>query len=788
MAIKSYVKIRPIKDDEAFSGSFNSIRKGINRTGITADSIGNNLVETHKLIRFEKEWLRSDTQKEIREDKVEEREDLNVFQKWAKGFKGMFKFEQRNKKEAKAEKKPAKEKQENPLKEKVAKTAMGFFEMMSNFLSPIFDIFVKMALFKWLSDGENAKKATKVFKLIFSIGKFAFSILGFGVKNIAEGITNIFGAGGQTGIAKAFAPITGFFQLIAGFATLRYLLNPLKLFSDGVKVKNLFRDTSMKELEWKKQEQWRKFGYKDTETGKIYTEQEYKAQKKSVERQQKKLRKQGRDDQARKVGNKFNQRVKNPTRLQSGKNIAKGIGKQAIKPGMQKGIAVLGGVTRIASGIASGEDATQAVGAGVGQAAGGMIGAALLTPFLGPFGPIVGNALGGFLGEWVGKTFLPVIKPIFEPIKKFFVMAWDLISGIAKETGVTEYLGTLFQFIGQIGKVMFDIVGWIMKPITWLLGGVIKILGGIISFIIKAAKNIFAFMINPIGFAWKVIRRKDPGEDVKLEEFGAGGQMVVTKGKPAKKTPPLQSLAGGGPTRVKLTAADVEPPQFIYSLQKFTSKTTEYIKNGELVELKKEKDFYEVMGSIYYHILLKHHDDILGKLISMRLLKPHHTIRDVIEGSAADHIKPEVLYPIFKESEAQKLSDEEGRQRTLDFYKRHNLKIGESWVADNFAKGGNIKGFFKASKGGKVKPIYQVPQMEMGGELADFNTIKMNQEKQEAMHAKFAYKQKNEADLTDVIAPPRTVILKTTVPVINNVAVGTKTRAVSKVPSPMFTC
>ena len=148
MAIKSYIKIKPIKDDEAFSGSFNSIRKGINRTGVTADSIGNNLVETHKLIRFEKEWLRSDTQKEIREDKVEEKQDLNVFQKWAKGFKGMFKFEQRNKKEDKAEKKPAKEKQENPLKDKVAKTAMGFFEMMSNFLSPIFDIFVKMAVFK----------------------------------------------------------------------------------------------------------------------------------------------------------------------------------------------------------------------------------------------------------------------------------------------------------------------------------------------------------------------------------------------------------------------------------------------------------------------------------------------------------------------------------------------------------------------------------------------------------------------------------------------------------------
>ena len=111
-------------------------------------------------------------------------------------------------------------------------------------------------------------------------------------------------------------------------------------------------------------------GYKDTETGKIYTEKEYKAQKKSVERQQKKLRAQGRDDQARKVGKQFNTRNNNPTRLQTGKNL----GKKAMRPGgMQKGLAVAGGLTRIASGFAMGEDKTEAVGAGLGQAAGGMI-------------------------------------------------------------------------------------------------------------------------------------------------------------------------------------------------------------------------------------------------------------------------------------------------------------------------------------------------------------------------------------------------------------------------------
>ena len=32
--IKSYVKIKPIKDDGAFGANFNEVRKGINRTGV----------------------------------------------------------------------------------------------------------------------------------------------------------------------------------------------------------------------------------------------------------------------------------------------------------------------------------------------------------------------------------------------------------------------------------------------------------------------------------------------------------------------------------------------------------------------------------------------------------------------------------------------------------------------------------------------------------------------------------------------------------------------------------
>ena len=42
MAIKSYIKIKPIKDDGPFAGSFDEIRKGINRTGVVVENIANN--------------------------------------------------------------------------------------------------------------------------------------------------------------------------------------------------------------------------------------------------------------------------------------------------------------------------------------------------------------------------------------------------------------------------------------------------------------------------------------------------------------------------------------------------------------------------------------------------------------------------------------------------------------------------------------------------------------------------------------------------------------------------
>ena len=748
--IRSYVKIKPIKDDGAFGANFNEVRKGINRTGSVTENIGNNLVETHKLIQFEKDWLRDKAEKEEDDDKDEEKESFQGFKRWFKGFRDMFRLQKREESTEDEELDKIEEEGGN-FGQKTKETVKSGLELLGGFLTPIFKWVVTMGVLKWMSDPENAKKAEKVFKLIGAIAKFAWKIGKFGVGLIMAGLTKVFGVfdGGSTSpIKKGFKFVFGAFQLFAGFKTLQYLLNPLKAVSDAKKLTTLFNSNAEKEVEFKKNEQWRKFGYKDRETGAIYTEKEYKAQKKSVERQQKKLRKQGREQQAKQLGAKFNSRNNNPTRLQQGKNV----GGKLMKPGAQGGLAIAGGLTRMASGIAMGEDKTEAVGAGLGQAAGGMLGAAagtaLLGPFLGPFAPIVGNAIGSFLGEWVGKTFLPMIKPLFEPIQKAFQMWWTIIKGVADETGITEFLGTFFKFLGQVGKVMFDILGWIMKPLTWLLGGAIKLIGKSISFIISAAKNIFAFMVNPIGFAWKIIRGKDPGKDVKLEEMSEGGALQAAF---------LSGYAEGGKYTMGYRMGQITPDQYVYNYQKFTSKTV--VKGDQLIE--QSKDFTELGGSIEVQDLIDHKE----QLLSHPLLKAFK-IADIINRKTG--LPPEVLFPILMESDAQKATYKKMDAAIALDIKKMEAKFGKgkgwSWYDESFSEGGEFR----------------------SGTLSDSQIFEMT-EKRDAMHDQFKYKNQRDNDAEMMMQAPIVITKQVTTPVINTKSSGHIIPVVAS-PSPMFTC
>ena len=234
-----------------------------------------------------------------------------------------------------------------------------------------------------------------------------------------------------------------------------------------------------------------------------------------------------------------------------------------------------------------------------------------------------------------------------------------------------------------------DVMGWLMPIVKWLLGGIIKILGQTIGFIINAAKKIFAFMRNPIGFAWDVIRGRDPGRDVQMDDLAKmEGGKVVTK-----------------------------------------TKTIVQKSRGGIVPFKEP--------------------DVIQRM----------------KGGAV-----------------------------------HNITTNLTNI--EYAKGGKVinKYFWKASEGGKEpSEKMEVPKSIIGSSLSD--EVPMAQrnvaqpEQLQAMTAnrdkamaQFTKKAQKDADLKDIVLPPRTVVVNNKVPVINTVAVGTNSRAIYTAPSPMFTC
>ena len=78
--------------------------------------------------------------------------------------------------------------------------------------------------------------------------------------------------------------------------------------------------------------------------------------------------------------------------------------------------------------------------------------------------------------------------------------------------------------------------------------------------------------------------------------------------------------------------------------------------------------------------------------------------------------------------------------------------------------------------------------MSQGGNVAQAGDIRAMTESRDAVLKQFQYHKEKQTDLEDIVLPPRTVVVNTKVPVINNVAVGTSSRAVYTTPSPMFTC
>jgi len=562
-AIRSFVKIKPFAAKTAIGTNFNELRKGINRTGVLVEGIGQHLEQSRKLVEFEREFLRSNTQATVTriEDETKSKE---TFAKRMQRFYGkLFEKKKRQKAEDAAEK-GDKEAQKDKKKfaDKVKKPVKGFLQALGGILGTVAKYFIIFGVLDWLE--KNPESAVKLFKLIYHIGKFAYNIASFGINGVMNGLTNMFGDFSADGInenivKRGFRFLLGAFQLLGGVAALKaaqYVMMPWKLMQDINFVRGIFSRQAAMEAETEVSREKRMTGYRDKKTGVIYTKEEVEQMRKSAQRADAKRGKKAgkgmksslyQDELKQRLQGQYGSRQKGPLgKLQqrgriAGKKLNKGFNNFAkANPGkVAAGVSILGGVTRIAGGLAAGESAGKAVGAGVGQAAGGVLGAAagtaLLGPFLGPFAPMVGSAIGSFLGEWVGGELGPLLEPIFGPIKRYFGMMFKVVSGVFGEVfqPIKELFSALFDFVGQLASILMEVAGILKDFADFIFGGIMDTIGKTVQFVINNAKRLmdpmsvakgYADMLTFNLFDFDGYNKRAAGGPV---EFAAGGVFMT---------------------------------------------------------------------------------------------------------------------------------------------------------------------------------------------------------------------------------------------------------------------
>lgn len=507
-AIRSFIKIQPITGRSGIAQNMDQVRKSINRMGSVTDGIAKSFYDTTELLKFEKQYLSDTSKEEVSDLKTKDKKDKTKWTKSMRDFRRTFRKKKRERLEDEAEKGVEEGKEEGRKAVKKEAPKMG---MLGRFLSGIFRIFKYFIIFgalNWLSNPKNAQNAVKVFKVLFTIGKFAFKVTKMGVGMILDGLTNVFGNYKDEGaIKRGFRGILGVAQLMGGLAVLRtaqYMIMPWKILKDVNRLRMIFESSGRQSAEQDANQKIRKSGYRDKKTGVIYSKEEYEKMKKSAAKAGRKNpgAQKAFEDRFGKESrfSKFKGKA-SAARKRFGAGANKAFGKLGGK--LNVGMSVVGGAGRIAAGLASGEKASSAVGAGVGQGIGGLVGGiagtALLGPFLGPFAPIVGNAIGSFLGEWVGKELGPIMEPIFGPIGKAFKMMFEVVKMTIGPLfqQLAEPLGLIFNMIGQLGKVLMDAAKVLADFAGFIFGGLMDAIGSTVQFVVNNAKR----LMNPASVA-----------------------------------------------------------------------------------------------------------------------------------------------------------------------------------------------------------------------------------------------------------------------------------------------
>ena len=374
-ALRSFVKIQPITGKSGIAQNMDQVRKSINRMGAVTDGIAKSLYDTTELLKFETEYLSDNSKTEVTTIKRKEKKDKTAWTDSMRKLRRTFRKKKRDRLENEAERGVEEGKEEARKAVAKQKPKLTTFGKFLNGLAKVFKYMIIFGALNWLSNPQNAQKAVKVFKLLFTIGKFAFNITKMGIGLVFDGLTNVIGNfKDENAIKRAFRGILGVMQLMGGLAVLRtaqYMIMPWKLMKDVNRLRMIFQMSNQQSAEADANRKVRKTGYRDKKTGVIYSKEEYEAMKKSAAKADRKNpgAKRAFEDRFGKESRftKFKGKA-SAARKRFGAGANKVFGKLGGK--LNVGMSVVGGAGRIAAGLAMGEKTSSAVGAGAARNAG----------------------------------------------------------------------------------------------------------------------------------------------------------------------------------------------------------------------------------------------------------------------------------------------------------------------------------------------------------------------------------------------------------------------------------
>lgn len=238
--VRKFVSVKPIVSDDDLGKQIRSLNVAYNRMGGALTGIGASLQNFAGLVKFHGEFLKDTHERMIEQMKGESAETAQA----QRDLLGKERKEKGRKQDEKAE--ADQEKQKKLGEEAGKKQDKKQVSWLEKFLKPLAPIigfigslvktFMIYNFLDFLSKPENLDKVVTFLKVIKGIWSFTRKISMWGMNQLLDGITRVFGTNPEKGgLARIFDGMFGVLQIMGGLAALwaaSRLLMPWKLVGD----------------------------------------------------------------------------------------------------------------------------------------------------------------------------------------------------------------------------------------------------------------------------------------------------------------------------------------------------------------------------------------------------------------------------------------------------------------------------------------------------------------------------------------------------------------------------